>query len=67
MKIFLLLRLLEHLPLISAIFGGEYGAKYLGFFSSRSFKTRGKYISFPKFLYFLREVCLLSSLQKYKN
>ena len=35
------------------------GAKYLGFFSSRSLKTREKYISFAQFVYFLREVCLL--------
>ena len=34
------------------------GAKYLDFFSSCSLKTREKYISFAKFLYFLREVCL---------
>ena len=34
------------------------GAKYLGFFSSRSLKTREKYISFAQFVYFLREVCL---------
>ena len=30
-----------------------------GFFSSRSLKTREKYISFAQFVYFLREVCLL--------
>ena len=35
------------------------GAKYLGFFSSHSLKTREKYISFAQFVYFLREVCLL--------
>ena len=35
------------------------GAKYLGFFSSRSLKTKEKYISFAQFVYFLREVCLL--------
>ena len=29
------------------------------FFSSRSLKTREKYISFAQFVYFLREVCLL--------
>ena len=28
-----------------------YGAKYLGFFSSRSLKTRGKHISFAQFVY----------------
>ena len=55
------------------------GAKYLGFFSYRSFKTREKYISFAQFVYFLREVCLLfnfiiqklkseqTSLKKYTN
>ena len=37
----------------------EQGAKYLGFFSFRSLKTRDKYISFAQFVYFLREVCLL--------
>ena len=41
----------------------ELGAKYLGFFSSRSLKTREKYISFAQLillsLYFLMEVCLL--------
>ena len=37
----------------------DTGAKYLGFFSSRSLKTREKYISFAQFVYFLREVCLL--------
>ena len=35
----------------------DLGAKYLGFFSSRSLKTREKYISFAQFVYFLREVC----------
>ena len=30
-----------------------------GFFSSRSLKTREKYINFAQFVYFLREVCLL--------
>ena len=35
------------------------GAKYLGFFSSRSLKTRERYITFAQFVYFLREVCLL--------
>ena len=35
------------------------GAKYLGFFSSHSLKTREKYISFAQFVHFLREVCLL--------
>ena len=57
----------------------DYGGKYLGFFSSRSLKTREKYISFAQFVYFLREVCLLynfwimklkskhSSLKKYTN
>ena len=29
------------------------GAKYLGFFSSRSLKMREKYISFAQFVYFL--------------
>ena len=37
----------------------ESGAKYLGFSSSHSLKTRKKYISFAQFVYFLREVCLL--------
>ena len=37
----------------------DQGAKYLGFFSSRSLKTREKCISFAQFVYFLREVCLL--------
>ena len=40
----------------------DKGAKYLGFFSSRSLKMREKYISFAQFVYFLREVCLLFSL-----
>ena len=35
------------------------GAKYLGFFSSRSLKMREKCISFAQFVYFLRKVCLL--------
>ena len=35
------------------------GTKYLGFFFSRSLKTREKYISFAQFVYFLREVSLL--------
>ena len=35
------------------------GAKYLFCFSSRSLKTREKYIIFAQFVYFLREVCLL--------
>ena len=39
--------------------GSDSGAKYLGFFSSRSLKTREKYISFAQLVYFLREVCLL--------
>ena len=30
-----------------------------GFFSSRSLKTREKYISFAQFVYFLRKVCFL--------
>ena len=38
---------------------GNFGAKYLVFFSSRSLKTREKCISFAQFVYFLREVCLL--------
>ena len=33
------------------------GAKYLGFFSSRSLKARE--VSFAQLVYFLREVCLL--------
>ena len=35
------------------------GVKYLGFFSSRSLKTREKFISFAQFVYILRKVCLL--------
>ena len=35
------------------------GAKYLGFFSTRSLKMREKYISFAQFVYCLREVRLL--------
>ena len=35
------------------------GAEYLVSFSSRSLKTRGKWISFAQFVYFLREVCLV--------
>ena len=35
------------------------GAKYLDFFSTRSLKTREKYISFGEFVCFLRGVCLL--------
>ena len=40
-----------------------------GFFSSRSLKTREKYISFAQFVYFLREVCLLFNfiIQKLKS
>ena len=30
----------------------DYGAKYSGFFSSRSLKTREKYIRFAQFTYF---------------
>ena len=45
------------LALVAAI-AISLGAKYLLFFSSRSLKTREKYISFVQFLYFLREVCL---------
>ena len=37
----------------------DIGAKYLGFFSSRSLKMREKCISFAQLVYFLREVCLL--------
>ena len=36
------------------------GAKYLGFFSSPSLKTREKCISFAQFVYFLREVSYFS-------
>ena len=39
------------LPKLTSIIG----AKYLGFFSSRSLKMKEKYISFAKFVYFLRE------------
>ena len=45
--------------LVNELLAEPPGAKYLGFFSSRSLKTREKYISFAQFLYFLREVCLL--------
>ena len=39
------------------------GAKYLGFFSSRSLKTRENYISFPQFVYFLRDLkCVYFSI-----
>ena len=41
----------------------DFGAKYLVFFSSRSLKTREKYISFAQFVYFLREVCLLFNFE----
>ena len=58
--------LLQASPIFQRIFiefGGadcfNQGAKYLGFFSSRSLKTREKRISFAQFVYFLREVCLL--------
>ena len=37
------------------------GAKYLIFFSSRSLKTREKYISFSQF--FLRRVCSLFNFE----
>ena len=37
----------------------DKGAKYLGFLSTRSLKTKEKYIGFAQFVYFLREVCLL--------
>ena len=37
----------------------DLGAKYLGFFSSRSLKMREKYTSFVQFACFLREVCLI--------
>ena len=43
----------------NAVFTLHTGAKYLGFFSFHSLKTREKYISFAQFIYFLREVCLL--------
>ena len=36
------------------------GAKYLAFFSSRSLKTREKYISFAQFVYFLRKCVYFS-------
>ena len=45
--------------LVNELLAEPPGAKYLGFFSSRSLKTREKYISFAQFLYFLREVCSL--------
>ena len=40
-------------------FGLTARCELFGFFSSRSLKTREKYISFAQFIYFLREVCLL--------
>jgi tricorn protease-like protein len=47
----------------------NFGAKYLGFFSSRSLKTREKSISFAQLVYSLRKVCLLFNLilQKLKS
>ena len=43
--------------------------KNIFFFSSRSLKTREKYVSFVQFVYFLREVFLLFNfiIQKLKN
>ena len=35
---------------MSIILPGNPGAKYLGFFSSHSLKTREKYVSFPQFV-----------------
>jgi hypothetical protein len=46
-------------PLGSTWTEKDLGAKYLGFFSSRSLKTREKCISFAQLVYFLRKVCLL--------
>ena len=46
-------------PEFSSDSESDSGAKYLGFFSSRSLKLREKCISFAQFVYFLREVCLL--------
>ena len=45
------------------------GAKYLKFFSSRSLKTREKYVDFAQLVYFLRKMCLLfnSIIQKSKS
>ena len=40
----------------------DLGAKYLGFFSSRSLKMREKCISFAQFVYFLREVRLCQNI-----
>ena len=40
----------------AAAFVGNQGAKYLGFFSSRSLKMREKCTSFAQFVYFSREV-----------
>ena len=45
------------------------GAKYFVSFSSLSLKTREKFISFPQFVYFLREVYLLFNfwMTKWEN
>ena len=39
-------------------FAVAYGAKYLGLFSSRSLRTREKYVSFAQFVYFLSKKTL---------
>ena len=52
------LKILRDFDICSSILG----AKYLFFFSSRSLKTREKYISFAQFVYFLREVRLLDAV-----
>ena len=41
----------------------RHRCEIFGFFSSRSLKTREKYISFAQFVYFLKEVCLLFNFE----
>ena len=51
----------EHQNQLVALLEDDLGAKYLGFFSCRSLKTREKYINFAQLIllgFFLREVCL---------
>ena len=43
----------------------QFRCEIFGFFSSRSLKTREKYISFVQFVYFLRKVCLLFNFRTY--
>ena len=56
---------IENHPMSNTLFG-NLGAKYLVFILSRSLKTREKYISFAKFISFVKEVCLLFNFSMIK-